>query len=198
MASARDPRVTAYIASAAPFARPILQELRSRLHAVVPGISETIKWSVPFFQYGGKPFFGMAAFKAHCRFGFWQSKLREERSAMAGMGGTSVASVEELPTKAAFAKMAKEAMRLVDEGVKAPPKPKAERVEFPVPEDLAKALAKNKAAKATFEAFSYSARKEYILWITEAKREETRQSRLAQAIEWMAEGKKRNWKYENC
>jgi uncharacterized protein YdeI (YjbR/CyaY-like superfamily) len=193
-----DPRVDAYIANAAPFARPILAELRARLHAAVPGVAETIKWSMPFFEYGRKPFANMAAFKAHCSFGFWHPLMRKQGSddAMGQFG--RLASLDDLPAKAEFARLAKRAKALADEGVKVPPKPKAARAPSPVPDDLRAALAKNAKALASFEAFSPSARKDYVAWITEAKRPETRTARIAQAVEWMAQGKKRHWKYETC
>jgi uncharacterized protein YdeI (YjbR/CyaY-like superfamily) len=196
--SARDARIDRYIEAAPEFAQPILAELRTRIHAAVPGLEETMKWSSPHFMYGGKLFFGMVAFKQHCSFGFWHAMMRGQDSSLEGMGRYKPASVKDLPGKAEFSKLAKEAKRLADDGVKAPPKPKAPRVELATPADLEAALARNKKARATFDAFSYSARKEYIVWITEAKRPETRTARVAQAVEWMAEGKKRHWKYETC
>jgi uncharacterized protein YdeI (YjbR/CyaY-like superfamily) len=192
----RDPRIDAYIANAAPFAKPILGELRARLHAAVPGVTETIKWSMPFFEYAGKPFANMAAFKGHCSFGFWHPLMRTHGSdeAMGQFG--RMASMADLPTKAEFARLAKRARALADEGVKVPPKAKAARAPTAVPEDLRAALAKNREALATFEGFSPSAQKDYVAWVTEAKRPETRTARIAQAVEWLAQGKKRHWKYE--
>jgi uncharacterized protein YdeI (YjbR/CyaY-like superfamily) len=191
----KDKRLDAYAENAPGFARPILAELRTRIHAAVPGLEETMKWSSPHFMYGGKLFFGMSAFKQHVAFGFWHAMMRAQDTSLEGMGRFKPASLADLPTKGEFAKLAKEAKRLADEGVKVPPKPKATRKPLVVPADLEAALAKNRKAQATFEAFSYSARKEYVEWITGAKREQTRASRLAQAIEWLAEGKQRHWKY---
>jgi uncharacterized protein YdeI (YjbR/CyaY-like superfamily) len=192
----KDPRIDKYIEGAPAFARPILAELRARVHAAVPGLEETTKWSSPHFMYGGKLFFGVSAFKAHVAFGFWHAMMRVQDTSLEGMGRFKVASVKELPTKAQFTKLAKEAQRLADEGVKPPPKPKAPRAPLVVPEDLSAALAKSAKARATFDAFSYSHRKEYVEWVTEAKRPETRSARVAQAVEWMAQGKSRHWKYQ--
>ena len=194
----KDKRIDTYIAEAPDFAQPILSELRTRIHAAVPGLEETIKWSSPHFQYGGKLFFGMVAFKQHCSFGFWHTMMRAQDTSLEGMGRFKPARLKDLPTKTEFARLAKEAKRLADERVKAPPKPKAPRVEIVVPDDLSAALAKNTKAQATFDAFSYSHRKEYVSWIVEAKRPDTRTARIQQAVSWMAEGKPRHWKYANC
>ncbi|HUR90827.1 MAG TPA: YdeI/OmpD-associated family protein [Ramlibacter sp.] len=194
-----DPRVDAYIAKSAAFARPILEHLRKAVHAACPAVEETIKWGMPFFMYGGKPLANMAAFKAHCAFGFWKREgaaAGKEGEAMGQFG--RIASLKDLPAKPEFAKMVKAQMARVDAGEgsrksQAGPKPPAE-----APPDLLAALKKNAAARKHFESFSPSARREYIEWIVEAKREETRAKRVAQALEWIAEGKKRNWKYEAC
>ncbi len=194
---ARDARVTAYIREAPDFARPILEELRTRIHAAVPGVEETLKWSSPYFTYRRKLFFGMAAFKAHCSFGFWHPLLRGGDSSLEGMGRWKPASVADLPSKAELAKLAKRAKQLVDDGVEGPkraPPPKDRTVS--VPDDLAALLKKNAEARAAFEGFSYSKRKEYVDWIVEAKREETRAKRLATAMAQLAEGKSLMWKYE--
>ena len=198
MSARRDERIDRYIEDAAEFAKPILAELRTRIHAAVPGLEETMKWSSPHFMYQGKLFFGMSAFKQHVAFGFWHAMMRGQDTSLEGMGRFKPASVKDLPSKAEFAKLANEAQRLADEGVKAPPRPKAPRVELVTPPDLEAALAKNRKAKATFEGFSPSSRKEYVAWVLEAKRPETRTARIAQAVEWMAQGKKRHWKYATC
>jgi len=198
----RDPRIDAYIAKSAEFARPILTHLREVVHSACPEVEETMKWSHPNFLYHGM-MCGMAAFKAHCTFGFWKGELivggdAPAESAMGQFG--RITRLSELPSKKVLTSYIKKAMKLNEEGVKAPwlekrakPKPAAK-----VPDDLTAALAKNRKARAIFDAFPPSQRREYIDWITEAKREETRGKRLAQTIEWLAEGKRRNWKYENC
>lgn len=192
----KDPRVDAYLARVAPFAQPILAELRKRVHANVPGVEETIRWSAPYFQYGGTLLAGMSAFKAHCAFGFWHPLMREHDRSLEGMGQFGkIASIADLPSAAAFARLAKKARRLVDEGAKAPPKPKGPRKPLILPADLEAALASNRKARATYDAFSYSHRKEYVEWVGEAKRAETRRSRVAQAVEWLAAGKSLHWKY---
>ena len=193
----KDKRVDEFIERANPFARPILKRLRTWAHRHAPGCEETLKWGMPHFQYKGKLFCGMSAFKEHCAFGFWHPLMRRDDNSLEGMGSFGkIRSVEDLPTEAEFAKMAREAMRLTDEGVKAPPRPKAEKTPLVVPKDLAAALKRHAAAAKAFEEFSYSHRREYIAWITEAKRDETRAARVKQAVEWMAEGKPRHWKYQ--
>ena len=196
--AARDKRVDAFIASAPAFAKPILRELRKRVHANVPEATETLRWGMPYFQYKDALLCGMAAFKAHCAFGFWHPLMREGDKSLEGMGQFGrIASVDDLPPAAEFARLVRKATRLVDDGVKAPKRatpPKDRTVE--VPADLAALLARNARARATFEGFSYSKRKEYVDWIVEAKREETRAKRLATTVAQLAEGKSLMWKYE--
>ena len=185
----RDPRVDAYIAKSADFAKPILEYLREAVHAGCPEVQEEIKWSVPAFEYKG-PLAGMAAFKAHCMFGFWKSGLvgmqRLER----------ITSLDDVPKKTELVALVKKAAKLNDEGVKVERKRSAPKPLPKTPRDLSAALAKNKKAKVAFDQFPPSHKREYIEWITGAKAEETRRRRLEQAIEWIAEGKSRNWKYE--
>lgn len=194
----RDPRVDAYIARQAEFARPILEYIRDAVHAGCPDVEETLKWSSPHFMHHGM-MCGMAAFKQHCAFGFWKGSLvvdtgdEKLASAMGQFG--CIRTLKDLPPKRALVGYVKKAAKLNEEGVKAPRAQKARKQPLPTPPDLASALKKNRKAAATFEAFPPSHRREYVEWITEAKREETRQRRLEQAIEWMAEGKHRNWKY---
>ncbi|GAB3366505.1 hypothetical protein GCM10027431_08580 [Lysobacter rhizosphaerae] len=197
----RDPRIDAYIASSAEFARPILLHLREVVHAACPDCEETMKWSAPSFTYRGSILCGMAAFKQHATFGLWQGARvvgsDGKEDAMGQFG--RLTGVADLPGKRELSGYLKRAMKLIEDGVKRPAnrdaKPKAP---VEVPDDLAAALKKNARARATFDAFPPSCRREYVEWITEAKREETRARRLEQAVEWMAEGKRRNWKYENC
>ena len=184
----RDPRIDAYIARSADFAKPILKYLRDAVHAGAPDVEETLKWSMPFFDYKG-PLANMAAFKEHCAFGFWKSSLLGETRL------ARITSTHDLPPKKELVGLVKKAAKLNDEGVKVvratKPKP-----ELKTPADLTAALGKNKKAKAAFDAFSPSHRREYVAWITEAKSDATRERRLQQAVEWIAEGKARNWKYE--
>jgi len=196
-----NPRIDAYIAKSAEFAQPILERVRAVVHEACPDVEEAIKWGSPSFLYAGGILCSMAAFKQHASFGFWKHSLvigaGVERDGMGSYG--KLGGVSDLPAKKQLIADIKKAMRLNEEGIKAAavrkpaPKPPVE-----VPADLAAAMQKNARARATFEAFSPSARREYVEWLTEAKREETRQKRLLQAIEWMAEGKERHWKYKNC
>lgn len=197
----QDPRVDAYIAKSAEFAQPILKAIREQVHAACPQATETIKWGMPHFEYKGGIFCGMAAFKAHCTFGFWLgAMLKIDGGPDKAMGQFGrITSLADLPGDKVFATLIKAAMKLHDEGAKAPPrvKPTVKR-ELIVPDYFLVAVKKNKKALATFAAFSDSKKKEYVEWITEARTEPTREKRLAQAVEWMAEGKVRNWKYINC
>ena len=199
----KDPRVDAYIAKSRPFAQPILKHLRKLVHQACPGVEETIKWGFASFDYKG-PFCSMAAFKEHAVFGFWKSKLLKdpkgylgERSnqggeAMGNMG--RITSLKDLPPDKAILDFIKQAKKLNDEGVKLERviKPKGELV---VPDYFLAAVKKNKKALATFQKFSTSQKREYVNWVTEAKTEEPRLSRLKTSVEWMSEGKIRNWKY---
>lgn len=196
-----DPRIDAYIKKSAPFAQPILHHLRGLVHKVCPDVVETVKWSFPHFEYKGI-LCSMSAFKQHCSFGFWKATLMKDDEALLKRVGKTdmgyfdkITSLEDLPSDKILAVYIKEAMRLNDEEVKVPVKPKKAASPSVAPPDLLAALKKNKAAQKTFENFSPSNKKEYIEWITEAKTEATRNKRLETAIEWMAEGKIRHWKY---
>jgi uncharacterized protein YdeI (YjbR/CyaY-like superfamily) len=193
----RDPRVDEYIERAADFAQPVLRHLREVVHSACPEVEETIKWSFPNFEYRGI-FCSMAAFKSHCSFGFWDGAGVMGDDARSGAQGQfgPIKSVKDLPSKTALKGYVKKAMALKDAGVR-PQRPKsaASRPEADAPEDLLVALKENRRAAATFKAFSPSHRREYVEWITEARRPETRARRIAQSVEWMAVGKARNWKY---
>jgi uncharacterized protein YdeI (YjbR/CyaY-like superfamily) len=194
----RDPRIDAYIEKSADFAKPILRHLRDVVHEACPDVEEKMKWSFPHFDYKGM-MCSMASFKEHCTFGFWKPELvLGDAAKEGGMGQFGrITSVKDLPAKKVLVGYVKKAKRLNDEGVKPKraQKSKMKKRDIDVPQDLVAALKKNAKARATFEAFSPSHRREYLEWITEAKREETRARRIAQAVEWMAEGKRRNWKY---
>lgn len=195
-----DPRIDAYIARQADFARPILEYLRAMLHEGCPDCEETLKWSSPSFMYKGKILAGFAAFKAHATFGYWSGSQvmkadPKQASAMGQFG--RLTSLDELPPRSTLIELTRKAMKLVDEGVK-PARNKHPKAPFTVPQDLRAAIDASPAAKATFDGFPPSCQREYVEWVTEAKRDETRAKRLAQSVQWLAEGKRRNWKYENC
>lgn len=201
----KDQRVDAYIAKSQNFAKPILKHLRQLVHKACPDVQETIKWSFPNFDYRG-PYCSMAAFKQHCAFGFWKATLMKDKklmsnakseSAMGHMG--RITSLKDLPSDKILISYLKEAAKLNDAGIKLPPRPKSkETKELIVPNYFKKLLNKNKKALETFNNFSYSHKKEYVEWITEAKTEQTRKKRIAATLEWLAEGKPRNWKYAKC
>jgi uncharacterized protein YdeI (YjbR/CyaY-like superfamily) len=198
----RDPRVDAYIAKSAPFAKPILIHLREAVHDACPECVETIKWSFPHFMYCGI-LCSMAAFKQHCAFGFWKGaqvvdKNTDKSDEAMGQFGR-ITRLADLPPKKTLQALIKKAMKRNESGDQAPAKSKRKpKPEAAVPDDLFLALRKNKKALATFDGFSPSHRREYIEWITEAKRAETRLSRIKTTIEWLADGKSRHWKYQNC
>ena len=198
----RDDRIDAYIANAAEFARPILRHLREVIHAACPEVEETLKWSRPHFLYKGM-LCGMSAFNEHCAFGFWKGSLIVGESARdePSMGQFGrITGLSDLPSDEVLTCYIFEAMKLNDQGVKSPArsKPKTPKGDVIVPDDMAAALASNEPARATFEGFSPSKKREYVEWLEEAKTQATRTRRLVTAVEWMAEGKSRNWKYMNC
>jgi uncharacterized protein YdeI (YjbR/CyaY-like superfamily) len=192
----RDPRIDAYIARAQPFARPILEKVRERAHAVVPGIEEAMKWSHPTFVRNGKIVLGTAAFKAHASVHFWRGQelgMETKPGAMGQLG--KLTSVDDLPTD--FDAMIAKAAELSD----SPAPRKAKQAPKPPPEihpEFAAALDKEPKAKGVLESFAPSAQREYLEWIAEAKQDATRHKRIATAVEWLSKGKRRNWKYENC
>ena len=205
-----DSRVDAYIAKAQPFAKPILEHLRELVHKGCPGVEETIKWSRPFFEYKGVILGNMSGFKEHCSFGFWGGEIAavlkeagiEHHEGMGTLG--KITSVKDLPSNKQMLEWIRKAAGFVDSGEYTSPIAmrnkvvKAPKAAVEAPPAFAAALKKNKKAAATFEAFSASCKREYVEWIADAKRDETRDKRIAQAVEWIAEGKQRNWKYQNC
>lgn len=196
-----DKRIDNYIAKSADFAKPILTHLRKLIHTACPQVEETIKWGFPHFDYKGM-MCSMAAFKHHCVFGFWKAALMKEANAfkennVTAMGHSGkITNLADLPSDKIIIGRIKEAMRLNDEGIKLPERNKSEKKpEIIVPEALKKELVKFKKATATFNSFSPSQKREYTDWINNAKTEETRNKRVLTTIEWLTEGKTRNWKY---
>ena len=197
----KDKRVDAYIEKAQSFAKPILNHLRELVHKGCPEVEETIKWGFTSFDYQG-PFCNMAAFKEHCAFGFWKGvlmkdadKMKDNQKNAMGHAG-KIKSLSDFPPDKIIIDWVKEAAKLNDDGIKLPPRKKAEHKEIIVPDYFSKALNKNKKALQAFEKFPPSHKREYLQWITEAKIDETRNRRMDTAIQWIAEGKGRNWKYE--
>jgi uncharacterized protein YdeI (YjbR/CyaY-like superfamily) len=191
----KDPHVDGYIVRAAPFARPILKHLRKIVHSGCPTVTETIKWNSPFFEHKGIICF-MAAFKEHCAFGFWSGSLifgAKNKGAMGHFG--QIRSINDLPNDKQLLGFVRKAAKLNEAGVKkSRPRSRAKQ-KVSVPSDLKAALQKNPKARKTFEDFSYSRRKEYVNWITDAKRDETRKRRLQTTIKWLNDGKVQNWRY---
>jgi uncharacterized protein YdeI (YjbR/CyaY-like superfamily) len=206
--SNRDARVDAYIGKARPFAQPVLIHIRELMHKAAPDLNETVKWGMPFFELNGVILGNMAAFKEHCSLGLWGPEMHailgndgaKSNEAMGTFG--RIASVKDLPAEKVLLGYFKQAAGFVTSGERTTSlvrKPKkAVKAAPEVPPELAAALKKNKLAAKVFEGFSPSCKREYVDWVAEAKREETKLKRVAQAVEWMAEGKSRNWKYENC
>ena len=196
----KDPRIDAYIENARPFAQPILAHLRKLFHQGCPDLEETIKWGMPHFDYKGEMMVGMSAFKAHCGFGFWKASLlfpTSDKSPEAIGPFGRITSLKELPSDAKILKLVKAAAKLNADGVKvARPKPQP-RAALPAPPDLTAALAKKAKAKSGFAGLTPGQRREYIAWIGEARREETRAQRIAKTVAQAAEGKTLMWKYES-
>ncbi len=202
--ASKDIRINQYIEKAQPFAKPILTHLRKLIHQGNPEVVETIKWGMPSFDYKG-PFCSMASFKQHAVFGFWKGQLLkdpknylQERSARGGdaMGNLGrITSIKDLPPDSVIVDFVKQAKKLNDDGIKLPAKKSKIQSELIIPPYFLMAVKKNKKAFSVFEKFSPTNKKEYVLWVTEAKTEETRKSRLETAVHWMSEGKIRNWKY---
>lgn len=195
----RDPRVDAYIAKARPFAQPILNHLRELVHQHAPGTEETLKWGVPAFVLRGQNLAGMAAFKQHATFGFWRDEdvtgSPRDTGAMGSMG--RLASLADVPDDETMAAYIRKAALLCAEGKPKRPAPKPRPV-LDLPDDLGAALKADAAAQVHWDAFSPGKRRDYIEWVIEAKREETRVKRIETIVAQVAEGKDRNWKYKSC
>jgi uncharacterized protein YdeI (YjbR/CyaY-like superfamily) len=199
-----DPRVDAYVEKAAPFARPILKHLRRLVHEV-PGVEETLKWRLPTFVLDGRILCGMAAFKAHCAFMFWHKGMEAVLGPVAESAPTAygnlgrVTSLEDLPSEKRMRGYLRKAAEIQSSGTPARPREKKTPSQpAQIPGDLAAGMKKNRKAAATFAKLPPSGKREYVEWIIEAKRDETRRKRVVTALEWLAEGKSRNWKYEQC
>jgi hypothetical protein len=197
-----DPRIDAYIARAPVFARPVLRRLRALVRRACPGAAETIKWGFPHFEYQGI-LCSMAAFQRHCAFGFWKGRLLADASGALASSGDAmghlgrITGLEDLPSDAVLIRLIRQAARLNEDGVsapRAPRKPAAAPLRIPAP--FREALRKNPAAAAAFRSLPPSHRKEYIAWIAEAKRPETKEKRIATSVQWLALGRSLNWRYE--
>jgi len=194
----KNPRVDAYIAKAAPFARPILAHLRAVVHAAAPRAEEAIKWGMPFFTYRGKLLCNVAAFKAHAAFGFHRGSLilgrAEQRGAMGSLG--RITSVRDLPPRRVLAGYVKKAIALADDPAAAPRRVRAPRPLPKMPPALARALKADAAAHRQWAVFPPGKRREYLTWILDAKQDATRERRIAQTVAQVRAGKSQNWKYE--
>jgi len=190
-----------YIEQSAAFAQPLLKSLRASVHKACPEVEEAFKWSAPTFMYQGKILCSMAAFKAHVVFRFWLGEqLSDPNNILEVIGKTSmgqlakIKKLDDLPEEDVMVTYLKEAMQLIDQGA-TQKSAKATKKELNIPDYLLSALEKAPKAAETFHNFSYSNQKEYVEWLEDAKRESTREKRLQTTLEWLAEGKVRNWKY---
>jgi uncharacterized protein YdeI (YjbR/CyaY-like superfamily) len=200
-----DQRIDAYIAKSADFAKPILEHLRQTVHGACPRVTETMKWSFPHFEYKGSILCSMAAFKQHCAFGFWLGALMTDPDRLLESVGTKtsmghlgkITSLKDIPSKKILSKYIKEAMALIDNGqTKIARQKPLKSTPVKVPLYFEARLKKNSDAKVVFEQLSNSHKKEYVDWIADAKTDVTREKRITTAVEWLSEGKIRNWKYE--
>jgi uncharacterized protein YdeI (YjbR/CyaY-like superfamily) len=195
--SKKDKRVDAYIAKQKPHAQPVLKKIREMVHEAAPDCEEDIKWGAPAFMQGGILLI-MAGFKEYSAVNFWNGGhfIPEDRREGAGAGNLGkIYSVKDLPSKKEFGGWVKKAVELAGSGVNPVKRATKPKKELAMPDYFMSAIRKNKKALATYEQFSPSAQRDYIEWITDAKGEDTRDRRVTQAVEWMAEGKPRNWKY---
>ncbi len=191
--------VDAYIKKSPEFARPILVKLRALFHRADSRIQETMKWGVPHFEYKGIVG-SFAAFKQHVGFGFWKSKLLKDPANLFGgdpkasMSSSKLTSIKHLPADKVILSYIQRAVELNEEEVIVP-KEVNRRPKLTAPDFFVAALKKNKKAQTNFQAFSETNRRDYIEWLIDAKQKETQKRRLATALNWLAEGKPRNWKY---
>jgi len=195
-----EPRIDAYIAKAPDFAKPILAKIRERVHAAVPEAEEAMKWSAPTFTLNGKILIVMASFKAHAALNFWRGQELGDGQPKAGAMGQfgKLTALADLPSDAELDALIREAAALART---APAPRKTKHAPKPPPEmhpEFATALDKAPKAKAVLDGFPASARRDYVEWIAEAKQDATRQKRIATAVEWLSEGKRRHWKYQDC
>jgi len=205
-----NPKVDAYFGKARPFAQPIMWHLRELIHKGCPGVVETIKWSRPFFEYEGRILCNISAFNEHCSMGFWGEEIGAvlraanvlQDGAMGSLG--RITTLKDLPSDKLLLGWIRQAKKFIDKGEYTSPIAarqkvvKAPKPAVAPPDEFLSALKRNKSAAATFAAFSPSCKREYTEWIADAKRPETREKRINAAVEWIAEGKQRNWKYQNC
>jgi uncharacterized protein YdeI (YjbR/CyaY-like superfamily) len=194
----KDPRVDAYIEESADFARPILSHMRDVVHEACPDVEETIKWGFPHFMFKGI-LCSMASFKQHCALGFWKGSLivegDESRSEEAMGQFGRIQSLEDLPPEDTLLAYIKKAMELNEKGIQ-PKKKKAARADFEMPDDFETALREQSGVWDAFEAMPPSHRREYLEWITSARREDTRCRRIAKAVAQISDGKSLHWKYQ--
>jgi uncharacterized protein YdeI (YjbR/CyaY-like superfamily) len=199
-----DERVDAYIAKSPDFAKPILIHIRELVHRAAPELSEIMKWGFPFFDYKG-PVCQMAAFKRHCAFGFWREKMLHDPKGYLKVDGEEssagsfgqILSISDLPPEEVLIDFIRQAIAINEKGVKIEKKPAAPKPELAMPADFDKLLRANLTAMDNFEKFAPSKKREYLEWFAEAKSEATREKRIEQALEWIGEGKSRNWKYQS-
>lgn len=205
-----NPKVDKYIESAQSFAQPIMTHLRELVHAGCPDVEESIKWGMPFFEFRGAIVCCMAAFKKHCRFGFWGKEIRVvlREAKVPGMNNSGwfdrITRANDLPADKLIVDFVRQAAMLIESGNYTSPmaarykRAKAKKITVKMTREFAAALKKSKNATTAFAAFSPGGKREYVEWIANAKRPETRDKRIATAIEWISAGKQRHWKYQNC
>lgn len=213
-ATSADARIDAKIAAASPALQPVLLYLRDLVHEAVPNVTETIKWGHPFFEVNGTILANMGVFKQHCAFGFWSKSMTEHLKAdgiepLEGAGSLGrITAIDDLPSRKKLLGYIRTAAAHIQQGIaESPMKTRAaakrgpdgaasSKPVIPVPPAFAEALQQQPKAKRTFEGFPPSCRREYLAWITEAKREETRARRIQQAVSQLAEGKRFNWQHQ--
>ena len=182
--------VTTYIENAASFAQPILSKIREIVHQACPEIEENLKWSFPHFNYRGKIICSMAAFKQHCAFTFWlaaqlkdQDKILQRGESQKSMGHLGkLQSPDQIPDQNILINYIHEAINLSQAESRVVRK-LTDRTEIKIPVELEAALKKNKEVYRKFDQLPYSHRREYVNYITEAKKADTRERRITKTIE---------------
>jgi hypothetical protein len=200
-------QVTAYAAAMPAYAQPIFAHLRALIHTTCPDTDEAIKWSIPHFERDGDYLCIFAASPGHASFTFYKQQLMSDPRLRDNLNLPAIkrfmgrlTSLSDLPDDATLAAMLQEAADLNARGVRLPDRaPKTPPViDMPsaVATAVATALAANPAAQAVWDAKSAAWRKDYLVWITAAKTDPTRDARIAEALDWIADGKARFWKYQ--
>src|SRR5438270_1264994 len=175
------------LANAPEGTRPILVRLRRIFRQASPKLEEAIKWGVPCYLFKG-PVGGFAAYKQHVSWGLWKSRALNDPEGLLGRGVSVMAGkitkVSEIPPAAKIIALIEQVIALNEAGIKSPKPPEPE-----LPADFAAAMKKAGKAARHYAAFTPARKWQYVNWVTQAKRAETRAKRIEIAVERIGEGK---------